>query len=185
MKITPEQAVEMYDARSNGLSFNQIAKDMGLNRSVVQKEVRNLEQLYGPALKEEDMPEAIRAAQQDKVCRKRWKFSELNRLIQTMNKLHPPGTGGSVPWKEIQKEGGFMETRGLVALRKKWEYTLAQDEIVIKNGQYAIADMVEEMPDVFEVIDKKEPQQMTIPFRKRSVIKKSFLWGLYTVVREE
>lgn len=170
------KAMELYDARSHGLSFNEIAKDAGLTRSAVQREVRKLEQKYGPALKEENMPPHLKRSQQNANQRRRWKITELKCLIDAVNEISPPGSRTYIEWKEVQRVGGFIGSRHVVAIRKKWEYHLRGGEIVERDGRWVIADAPQE-PE-----EKPEPTEEA-PVRK--VTTKSFLWGLYTVTREE
>ena len=48
-----------------------------------------------------------------------------------------------------------------------------------KDGQYVLPSTL------FDAVEQPKKKAMTIPPRKRSVTKKSFLWGLYTITREE
>ena len=176
MSMDANKAMELYDARSNGLSFNQIAKDTGLTRATVQRQVRKLEEQYGPALKEEDMPPNLKRSQQNANQRRRWKITELRRLIDTVNEISPPGDDTYVEWKEVQRVGGFVGSRDVVAIRKKWEYHIRGREIVERDGRWVIADTPHEP-------EEKPTPAPEAPVRK--VTTKSFLWGLYTVTHEE
>lgn len=180
MKIDGTKAMEWYELRSHGLSFNQIAKDTGYSRQQIQREVRNLEKKRGPALEIKDMTPALASSQQTHKKRRRWKITELNRLIEAVNETCPPGTK-YIRWKEVQEVGGFQNSRDVRALRKKWEYHSKFGEIKEQDGRYVISN--HETPQVPEPIQVDPVEPKAEPRSAKTT--KSFFWGLYTVIREE
>jgi len=106
-----------------------------------------------------------------------WTPEEDNRLLDLVNE-YKTKTGRGVRW-ELIPMGKFWRTPD--ALKNRWNHDLKHRTDMI-NGTWTMQQVQLEMSQ-----DMEEPKQepLRIPFRKRSVIKKSFLWGLYTVVREE
>jgi len=102
-----------------------------------------------------------------------WTPEEDNRLLQLVNS-YKTKTGRGVRW-ELIPMGKFWRTPD--ALKNRWNHDLKHRTDMV-DGTWVLEQMQLDIPD-------EQKKAMTIPPRKRSVTKKSFLWGLYTITREE
>ena len=83
--------------------------------------------------------------------------------------------GHQIRWDHIPL-GKYWRTRN--SLVSRWNRTV-KHRVVIQDGKYVLPSTL------FDAVEEPKKKAITIPPRKRSVTKKSFLWGLYTITREE
>jgi len=100
-----------------------------------------------------------------------WTPEEDRRLIDLVNSYRSV-TGDRIAWRKIPN--GKM-WRSAHAMNNRWNHTL-KPQCFEKEGKYILPQVTMEIQD---------PPKLSIPPRKMRTVKKSFLWGLYTVEREE
>ena len=106
--------------------------------------------------------------------RDRYTLEEDRKLVALVNGYRSK-QGQQIHWDQIPV-GKYWRTRN--SLVSRWNRTL-KHRVVIQDGKYVLPSTL------FDAVEKPKSKSITIPPRKRRVTKKSFLWGLYTVTREE
>jgi hypothetical protein len=99
-----------------------------------------------------------------------WTQEEDRRLLDLVNQ-YKSKTGQGIRWETIPM-GKYWRTPG--ALKNRWNHDLKHRSDMV-DGTWVVQQMQLEM----------EPTPIKMPLRKRSITRKSFLWGLYTVEREQ
>ena len=104
---------------------------------------------------------------------KKWTPEEDRKLVALANDYRS-ASGKIIQWEKIPV-GKFWRTPGATAQR--WNDTVKHN-VIEKDGKYALPGTLFDTP--------KSANTAAISVRpKVRKVKKSFLWGLYTVVREE
>ena len=101
---------------------------------------------------------------------KKWTAEEDRKLVALANDYRS-ASGKIIQWEKIPL-GKFWRTPG--ATSQRWHDHL-KHKVVEKDGKYALPGTLFDTPT--------KPAISVRP--KVRKVKKSFLWGLYTVVREE
>jgi hypothetical protein len=105
--------------------------------------------------------------------KERWTNEEDQRLVALVNAY--PSTGQRMMWDKIPVSKYWRTPRGTA---QRWNHVLKK-KCIVKDGKYVLPSTL------FDAVEEPKKKAITIPPSKRSVTKKSFLWGLYTITREE
>ena len=103
--------------------------------------------------------------------KEKWTNEEDHRLVALVNEY--PSRGQRMMWDKIPVGKYWRTPRGTA---QRWNHVVKK-KCIIKDGKYVLPSTL------FDDLPKEKP--LRIPPRKRRVTKKSFLWGLYTITREE
>ena len=104
---------------------------------------------------------------------KKWTLEEDRKLVALANDYRS-ASGKIIQWEKIPV-GKFWRTPGATAQR--WNDTV-KHKVIEKDGKYALPGTL------FDTAKPANTAAISVRPKVRKV-KKSFLWGLYTVIREE
>lgn len=107
----------------------------------------------------------------------KWSKEEDRKLLLLANDYRSE-SGKTIMWKDVPM-GRFF--RSVSATQNRWNMFM-KHKVEFKDGQYVLPSTPLDTPKPIKTPTKDTAISVRPKVRK---VKKSFLWGLYTVVREE
>jgi len=104
--------------------------------------------------------------------REKWTHEEDQRLVALVNQY--PSREGRMKWDKIPVGKYWRSPRGTA---QRWN-AIVKNKCIVKNGKYVLPSTL------FDAQKPVKAPAISVRPKVRKT-KKSFLWGLYTVTREE